>query len=347
MLDRKRLIISSKESALTMSNSGEKINYTVRPAKSVERKIICEIVENAELPTPISNYRYIGFGSFYFVDFILFHNTLNIDKMISIERSGKKERFDFNKPYNCIEMCYMDCNAALIHGIPFDGENPDIVWLDYDSSFCKTMINEISTAAQKVAEGSFIFSSFNVDIDCTSNPMDTMNEICGEYLPAAIQAKHISGNNVCNIIFKSIVAAVEKSIYERNSRYSSNISATTVFYVTYSDGIAKMMSIGFYIANTENSAKLLSSKSVQCPFFYKQNAWSATDLNIYRPSEISVPCLTKAEIREINKLLPGNTNDDILSTLTAKGIVLNKKDIERYVSIYKYYPNYFDASFYT
>ena len=61
-----------------MSDSGRAINYSSRPAKGVERKLICELVDKFPKPNSINKYRYIGFGSFYFADFILFHNQLNI-----------------------------------------------------------------------------------------------------------------------------------------------------------------------------------------------------------------------------------------------------------------------------
>ena len=47
-----------------MADSGQKINYSLRPQKCVERKIMCELLSTCETAVPIHKYRYIGFGSF-------------------------------------------------------------------------------------------------------------------------------------------------------------------------------------------------------------------------------------------------------------------------------------------
>ena len=49
----------------------EIINYELRAAKSVERKMLCEAFSRLSLLESIKNYGYIGFGSAYFTDFSL------------------------------------------------------------------------------------------------------------------------------------------------------------------------------------------------------------------------------------------------------------------------------------
>ncbi len=76
------------------------INYSIRPNKNVERKLIIEFLSALEQKFHISNYRYIGFGSMWFTDFILMHKALQINDMISIEESKSNEkRAEFNKPF--------------------------------------------------------------------------------------------------------------------------------------------------------------------------------------------------------------------------------------------------------
>ena len=88
-----------------MSNSGRKINYSVRPAKNVERKMMRDFFLRLSHFGRIEDYRYIGFGSKYFSDFIIFHRHLNISEMISIEAdTNNRARYEFNKPYSNIRM---------------------------------------------------------------------------------------------------------------------------------------------------------------------------------------------------------------------------------------------------
>ncbi len=61
-----------------MKPSYEKIHYGLRPAKNIERKMMCECFWRLSAFHPVHNYRYIGFGSVYFSDFLLFHKVLGI-----------------------------------------------------------------------------------------------------------------------------------------------------------------------------------------------------------------------------------------------------------------------------
>ena len=70
-----------------MSKSGNDINYSLRLQKNIERKIFSDIVRSMSYFGPVEEYRYIGFGSFYYQDFILFHKEFSIKEGISIEIS--------------------------------------------------------------------------------------------------------------------------------------------------------------------------------------------------------------------------------------------------------------------
>lgn len=78
-----------------MSKTGNVIDYTLRVQKNVERKILSDIIRSLNYFTPVDQYRYIGFGSFYYKDFLLFHEKFNIHNGISIEMEnaafGRKE----------------------------------------------------------------------------------------------------------------------------------------------------------------------------------------------------------------------------------------------------------------
>lgn len=82
--------------------SFEYINYMFRPKKQIERKIIIEILQELEKEISLSKYLYIGFGSIYYYDFILFHKMLNINKFLSIDDKSTIKRFNFNRPYDFI-----------------------------------------------------------------------------------------------------------------------------------------------------------------------------------------------------------------------------------------------------
>ena len=58
-----------------MPGSDQLINYQLRPSKSIERKMMCELVKQIQIIEGTNELRYIGMGAKYFTDFLLFHNT--------------------------------------------------------------------------------------------------------------------------------------------------------------------------------------------------------------------------------------------------------------------------------
>lgn len=92
-----------------MPGSDQNINYQIRPSKSIERKMMCELVKEIQIIQGTSELRYIGMGAKYFTDFLLFHNEFGVTDMISIEAERERAmRYEFNN-YGT------ECIAALHH----------------------------------------------------------------------------------------------------------------------------------------------------------------------------------------------------------------------------------------
>jgi hypothetical protein len=90
---------------MASSPSFERINYGLRPAKHIERKMMVEAFRRLEPVASLKSYRYVGFGSPYFPDFSLIHRSLGISTMVSIERELSSERrMCFNRPFKCISI---------------------------------------------------------------------------------------------------------------------------------------------------------------------------------------------------------------------------------------------------
>lgn len=316
-----------------MSDSGRQINYQSRPAKCVERKLLCELLEKFNTPIPIHNYRYIGFGSFYFSDFVLFHNTLHIDTMISIEKSENQERYLFNKPYKCIDLLFCDADEALQKRIDFsEAKTKDIIWLDYDDGFQGSMVRDLINASHRVTSGSFVFSTFNPSIpkDGDGNRLPFLRENFEGYLPS-ISEKEITPESLPMIIYNIIDSAIQKATYTRNIMEAIPVYAHSIFFIKYKDG-ATMLTVGYYYASEEDWA-LVKDHLQEIP-------WVAT---AETPCNLTIPNLTRSEIRELNRCLPGDDSKSIQQSLP----FLTISDIEKYSEVYKYYPNFSDSPFYT
>ena len=51
-----------------MSGSGERVNYQIRQGKSIERKMLCDLIRKFQIICGITDFRYIGMGAKYFED---------------------------------------------------------------------------------------------------------------------------------------------------------------------------------------------------------------------------------------------------------------------------------------
>ena len=85
----------------TPTQSYLKVPYDLRPAKQVERRMLIDAFHRlTSAGFPIADYQYTGMGSIYFVDFILFHKLLGMDKLLSVEFDKDIEkRVKFNAPF--------------------------------------------------------------------------------------------------------------------------------------------------------------------------------------------------------------------------------------------------------
>ena len=111
--------------------SYRKVQYEFRPAKQVERRMMLETFQCLNhLGYPIREYQYLGMGSIYFVDYILFHKYLGLTKMKSYEKNEKDEgRIKFNQPFKCVDIMIGDINDSFSS---MDESAKYLLWLDYD-----------------------------------------------------------------------------------------------------------------------------------------------------------------------------------------------------------------------
>ena len=136
-----------------MPGSYNKFNYNVRASKSVERKMILEVLKDLCPPSVIRDYQYIGFGSVFYTDFRLFHKDLNICDMICIEREvDDKDRFEFNKPYKCINLIMGNSDEILPK---LNWQKKSITWLDYEDRLLPTMFDDLRTIINNAKNNMF------------------------------------------------------------------------------------------------------------------------------------------------------------------------------------------------
>jgi hypothetical protein len=144
--------------------SFDAINYSLRPSKTVQRKIVFSGMAILQHHLNLERMAYVGFGSIWFTDFTLAHRLLGVNDMISIEKDDiGYRRALFNAPYatvrvepgfsyNVLPNLYRDASLA---------GRPWMVWLDYDYELNESICEDVRSLIENAPENSIVIITFN------------------------------------------------------------------------------------------------------------------------------------------------------------------------------------------
>jgi hypothetical protein len=315
-----------------MAASYRKIDYRVRPAKSIERKMMGEMLRSLSEFARLDSYRYIGFGSLYFSDFTLFHRLLGFKSMISIENTEDpniKERFAFNSPYKHVEMKY-GLSTNVLAGIEWHERT--ILWLDYDGCLDTTVLNDLEVAFKSAKTGSVIFISVNAMIFADEDDqgkkipiLDSLkNRLGADMIPAETKPSDLSGWSTAKVYRKIITNKIEETLRKANAVLPSASKKVYKQIVNfhYEDN-AKMLTVGGILFETDQLPTFERCAFHKLPFVSFDDT----------PYHIDPPLLTFKEVRRIDALIPFDNAD-------YKLLPVPRSDIERYLKVYRYFPNF-------
>lgn len=311
-----------------MPASYRKIHYQLRPAKNIERKMLCETFRRLSEFGRIEAYRYIGFGSIYFSDFLLFHKSLGITNMISIERDVENRgRFEFNRPFSCIRIQFGESNEIL-PTLPWDVRT--ILWLDYDSRLDRRVLTDVTYFCVNAFPGSLLVVTVNSYPDPSDpNSLETLKGDVGkEKVPLNITDKDLMHWGTADVYLRVIENHIRDTINQRNGGRApgSKIMYRQLFNFHYSDSV-KMLTTGGLLYDEGQSA-IVSKCAFEDLSFIRSDSNSCL---------IEVPNLTYREIRHLDAQLPINDHKE----LETSGIP--ESDLERYTRVYRYFPTFAEA----
>ncbi|MEF3695694.1 O-methyltransferase [Desulfolutivibrio sp.] len=319
-----------------MQGSYIKINYALRPAKCIERKMLCESFVKLSPFGQVEKYRYVGFGSTYFSDFILFHKSLNICNMISIEKdTHNKKRFEFNRPFNCIDIRFGD-SVDILPELNWDIRT--IIWLDYDGRISADVLSDLTFVLSSCCSGTIILVSINVEPEKSENPDEKIGEYRRKMLEEAVGKEHIpiglSDNDLNKKNFSKTCRNILNNHISHTLTYRNGVAEIgnrmlyrQLYNFSYSDG-AKMLTVGGIVFD-EGQENLYAQCSFDSLSFIR-NSDDAYD--------IQVPNLTYKEIRELNSQLPGLE----VQNLSLPNVP--QKDLTNFKKLYRYFPTFSESS---
>lgn len=319
-----------------MAGSYKKIDYRLRPAKSIERKMLAESFRRLSEFGRVDLYRYVGFGSLYFSDFVLFHKLLGFRQMLSIEATQDpftQARFEYNRPYNSVEMKFGD-SGSVLPSLAWTARS--IIWLDYDGILNKEVLDDVAFVCSKAITGSLLLVSVNANVprgtaDETEGgpktPIDALKkEVGADKVPSTLDSKSLANWGTARACRSIIDNQIEETLKERNGILSegSRIKYSQLYNFHYSDG-AKMLTVGgiFY---DEAQGHILS----KCGFDH---------LDFYRNADeaylIDTPLLTFKEMRALERQFPIDA--------PPSDVHVSHAEILKYEKVYRYFPNFTEA----
>lgn len=317
-----------------MPNSYRKIDYRLRPAKSIERKMFADAFRRLSPFARVDSYRYVGFGSLYFSDFQLFHKLFGFTDMVSIEDATDpvvKARFEFNRPYSSIQMKFGN-SASVLPKISL--ETRSIFWLDYDTTLSASLLEDVALICAKASSGSVLIVSICIpgmgtsenDEDGTG-PLESLRKSIGpERVPEGIANKDFAKWGTARIYRQVLLNQIQESLKHRNGVLgrASKVNFEQIFNFHYADNMKILSAGGIFF--DEGQREIFG----KCGFH---------NLDFYRNGEeaylIETPLLTFREMRTIERDLPDS--DDPIE------LPIPVADMTRYKRVYRYFPMFAEA----
>src|ERR1041385_4655404 len=289
------------------------INYALRPAKAIERRMLCTAFERLHPFQRVQAYRYLGFGSIYFSDFQLVHRALGITDMLSIEKDvSAKACFRLKRPYMCIRLKFAT-SAEVLPNINW--RRRSIIWLDYDDRLNNEILGDIATVCLRAASGSVLVVTVNAQADAepASEDRDAYQQqtgklfdlgdyrlriakaLLGEKLPAGTNGADLRGQEIASMFREVVHNMIAEQISMRNTALPANekVRYRQLFHFRYKDG-AQMLTVGGVLYREADEQKCRACAFEALPFIRGGP----------EPCNIKAPCLTPKEIRHLNSQLP-------------------------------------------
>lgn len=316
-----------------MTASYRVIDYSLRPAKFAERKMLVEALARLRVFGSLRTYRYVGFGSIWFADCVLFHRALGIEEIVSIERErNHADRFRFNKPYRGIEL-RMDDSAVVLPSL--DWGRRTIVWLDYDDPLSPAILDDVRTVATRACAGTALIVSVQAEkIWDTRNKAEPIHVVRrlqfrrlfgDERTPGKLPGADLRGWRLSNSTRRIVRAEIENGLQRVNEARASGQRMKFRQFVAfeYADD-AKMTTVGGVFIDAGQDAVFDSA--------------GFGDLSFFRGGDdavrIEIPLLTPREMRYLDERLPEADGEPIESG------AIPGRDARFYSALYRHLPNF-------
>ena len=304
-----------------------KLDYSLRPAKAITRRMVVEALGRLGPLVDPRSYRYVGMGSIYFRDFQLIHRQLGIDDMITVEGKANAEvRVRFNLPLACIRLM-MGSTGEMLPQIPL-GEKPHIVWLDYESRVDKAVLTDVDETVARCASGSVLLFTVNASRPKRKEREGWLKELGSDWPdPAELQSQP----DYALYSYRVLRAQIDNALEARNAGVPEHqrIGFRQIFHLIHADG-AQMLTIGGALVMTTHRQQWEDCKIESLAF----------TMSGEKPYVIKLPLLTRREVQHLLRALPDASNN-LGATAESAGIM--RSEARQFAAVYRFALGFVEA----
>jgi hypothetical protein len=260
--------------------------YQYRPAKAAQRRMIIDACRRLTVFGELKDYQYVGFGGLEFIDFEQFHLSLGVEKMTSIEHDEDTpaERYEFNKPYDRIELLFGEARDRLSD---IDWTPLSIVWLDYLDQLTPNILRDVDYTVRSLQPGSVLVVTINGGVSTKlADRLPNLERKLGDLLPSNLQQKDMKAWGATRV--------QRRILHEHASSVGREAHGTPlkqIFNFEYADE-SKMLTWGAVVLSPA-----LSKVVNLCGFDDLDFVRSDSD----EPLQLRMPFLTEREMRHFER----------------------------------------------
>lgn len=306
--------------------SYEKFDYSIRPNKRTQRKMIFDALARYIGVFPNAQFRYVGFGSMWFSDFLYAHRRLGLRSLTSIESPQGYRRATFNRPFKCVRMVEGYSSTVLPN---LSWRRPAIVWLDYDYKPESESLQDLAYLSGELTSKSVLMVTYDAAPPWSEGApaakrAEAIRKVFRDAVPSNLQRGGAGRTSPHRSNFPQTLTALLWSFLKnelvRNGRAAADdLMWYPLFSFSYRDG-APMVTIAAALLNRRDRAAIENAAPLQ----QLEYAQGETVFSI------AIPPLTPKERGELDRRLPSAT--------VKLPFPLGEEQIDSYRRLYRYYP---------
>lgn len=287
------------------------LDYSDRQSKLVTRRILVAALKRLQAVDQLSNYAYVGFGAYQFLDFDLVHRHLGVKELTSIESDEDLlARCHFNAPYKGI---------SILHGtattmIPtLDWNRRAIVWLDYTQRLREAELADCENVALRLTPGSVLAVTLNCHPGRGATRRDDLAKAVGAAnVPIGMSNAKLGEWGLAKVQRNLLTSRIDRVLGNRG-----DLGWQQILNINYKDS-ARMQLIVGVVTDSETHEALQMCRFEDMPEASPDG----------EALEIEIPNLTVRERQALSKKLPAKK---------LKGFAgLAEEDLARYAQFYRW-----------